>query len=175
MLDHLENCLAFDYIAVDTEGFFDKGRLGTSVAHPGLISVYYPEGHLEDVNIDDEVREALAYTLKTVKYRIMHNAAHDLMWFPELFELPFVCTMIMGHMVDENLLSKSLDWMHKVYCNGEGKDRDPLMQKIIDTVGWYYVPYHMMNTYAGTDAQIDMELFMTLLPKYEKEFGPLWS
>jgi hypothetical protein len=42
-------------------------------------------------------------------------------------------------------------------------------------VGWYYVPDHMMNTYAGTDAQIDMELFMTLLPKYEKEFGPLWS
>jgi 3'-5' exonuclease len=175
MLAHLENCLTFKYIAVDTEGFLDQGRLGTSVAHPGLESMYFPEGHMEDVNIDEEVAEALKETISSVPYRIFHNAAHDLMWFPELFDLPFVCTMIMGHMVDENLLSKGLDYMHKHYCGGEGKEMDPLMSSIISSMGWYYVPYSLMSMYAGTDAAITMELFIELKPLYESQFGELWT
>ncbi len=175
MLTHLENCSTFDYIAVDTEGFTAETILGISVANPALQGMYFPIGHREDVNIDEEVYAALKETLRTVPYRIMHNAGHDLLVLPYLFDLPFVDTMIMGHMVNENLMSKSLDFMHKQLCGGEGKKIDPLMESIIETMGWYYVPFELMNIYGSQDAVIAMELFITLMPKYEKEFGPLWS
>lgn len=171
---HLENCLAFKYIAVDTEGYAPN-PLGISVAHPGLQSMYFPVGHREDVNIDEEEYSFLCHVLKVVDYRIMHNAGHDLVVLPFLFDLPFICTMIMGHMVDENVMSKGLDYMHKFYCGGEGKQMDPLMESIIKTMGWDYVPYALMYGYASTDAGITMELFLKLLPLFEEQFGPIWS
>lgn len=164
----------FKYVAVDTEGFVPN-PLGISVANPALYSMYFPVGHREDVNIDEETYEFLCHVLKTVPYRIMHHAGHDITVLPFLFDLPFVCTMIMGHMVDENLMSKGLDYMHKYYCDGEGKQMDPLMESIIKTMGWDYVPFELMNIYASEDARIDMELFLTLLPLYEEQFGPLWT
>lgn len=171
----LDSSLDFKYLAVDTEGYVKQGLLGISVANPALQHMYFPTGHKEDVNIDAEVRELLDHVLKTVPYRIMHNAAHDIIALPELFDLPFVCTMIMGHMVDENVMSKGLDFMHKWHCGGEGKEMHPLMASIIKTMGWYYVPFELMNVYASNDALITMELFLTLLSKYEEQFGPLWS
>lgn len=170
----MENCLAFNYIAVDTEGFIPN-PLGISIAHPGLDTYYYPIGHREDVNIDDETRERLFYVLKKVPIRVMHHAGHDLCVLPDLFDLPFVDTMVMAHMIDENLMSKRLDYLHKHYCDGAGKEMDPLMASIIKTMGWDYVPYALMNAYAGVDARITMELFMKMLPLFEAQFGPLWS
>lgn len=172
---HLDNCLKFKYISVDTEGYVDQGLLGISIAHPALTSMYFPIGHKEDVNIDEETQGYLVDVLKRVPYRIFHHAGHDLIALPYLFDLPFICTMIMGHMVDENVISKGLDWMHKTYCGGEGKQMDPLMASIIKTSGWYYVPYGLLYDYARVDALITMELFLKLLPLYEEQFGPIWS
>lgn len=176
-MDLLGTCLTYKYLAVDTEGYVEQGLLGISIATPMLQSMYFPIGHKEDVNIDEETKEALYHVLRTVAYRIMHHAGHDIVAIPELFSLPFVCTMIMGHMVDENLMSKGLDYMYKFYCGGEGKNRHPLMQSIIETpnLGWYFVPFYLMNEYADNDALITMKLFLKLLPRYEEEFGPLWS
>lgn len=170
----MENCSQFKYIAVDTEGYAPN-PLGISVAHPGLASMYFPVGHKEDINIDDDVKDRLFEVLTKLPYRIFHNAGHDITILPSLADLPFVCTMIMGHMVDENLMSKGLDYMSKYYCGNEGKQMDPLMKSIIDTMGWEYVPYALMYPYAATDAGITMELFLELLPRYESQFGPLWS
>lgn len=127
------------------------------------------------MNVDEEVSTRLKDVLIRAPYRIMHNAGHDLITLPYLFDLPFICTMIMGHMVDENVMSKGLDYMHKHHCGGEGKQKDPLMQSIIDVHGWEMVPYALMYPYATEDARITMELFLELLPKYEEQFGPLWS
>lgn len=171
---HLKACSTFKYLAVDTEGYAPN-ILGISIAHPGLQSMYFPVGHREDVNIDEEVSGTLHRVLKTVSYRVFHNAGHDTIALPYLFDLPFFCTMIGGHMVDENVMSKGLDYMHKYYCDGEGKKRHPLMQSIIDTMGWEFVPYFLMYEYASTDALITMELFMKILPLFEEQFGPLWS
>lgn len=173
MLAHLEGCLAFKYIAVDTEGYFPD-PLGTSICHPAMSSMYFPTGHRENVNIDEEVTLLLNHVLETVPYRIFHNAGHDLCILPKLFDLPFVCTMIMGHMVDENIMSKGLDYMSKYY-GGTGKLTHPLMESIIKTMGWSYVPFELMNLYAANDAYITMELFLKLLPLYESQFGLLWS
>jgi|SRR5882724_5485403 len=171
---HLENCLGFKYLAVDTEGYAPN-ILGISIAHPALDSMYFPVGHKENCNVDAETNEFIQHVLRTVPFRVFHNAGHDLIALPYLFDLPFVCTMILGHMIDENVMSKGLDYMHKFYCGGGGKEQDPVMTSIIKTMGWEYVPYALMYNYATVDAKITMELFLELLPKYEEQFGPLWS
>ncbi len=168
------NSAVFKYLAVDTEGYAPH-PLGISVCNPALQSMYFPVGHKEDVNIDSDIESLLRDTLRNVPYRIFHNAGHDITILPDLWDLPFVCTMIMGHMVNENVASKKLDYMHKFFCGGEGKVMDPLMSSIIKTMGWEYVPFELMNEYADNDAVITMELFLTLLPLYEQQFGPLWS
>lgn len=173
MIDHLENCSHFKYVAVDTEGF--TPILGLSIANPALQSMYFPLNQKEDLNVDEEIASLIKTTLMAIPYRIFHHAGHDLLKLPYLFDLPFVCTMIMGHMVDENITSKGLDYMHKYYCGGEGKQMDPLMESIKNTMGWEYVPFYLINEYATWDARITMELFLELLPKYETQFGPLWS
>jgi len=173
-MTYLENCLDFKYLAVDTEGYAPN-ILGISIAHPALVSMYFPIGHKENVNIDEETHSYLRHILTTVRYRIFHNAGHDTIALPYLFDLPFICTMIMAHMVNENVMSKGLDFLHKFYCGGEGKQMHPLMAAIIKTMGWNYVPFELMNGYASEDARITMELFLTLLPLYEEQFGPLWS
>jgi hypothetical protein len=215
MLQFLENCLTFKYLSVDTEG----NLLGISLATPTLQSMYFPIGHIQNVNIDEEVKQKLYHVITTVSYRVMHHAGHDIIILPEIFELPFVCTMIVAHMVDENVPSKSLDYLHKYYCTDRkkkhklveaidktidykkvpveqqvsilqqekslglyekdisddgGKKMHPLMASIIKTMGWEYVPIELMNEYASEDALITMELFIQLLPKYEKQFGSLW-
>jgi hypothetical protein len=174
MMAHLENCLRFKYIAVDTEGYVPN-LLGLSIAHPALESMYFPLGHREDINIDEETSSYIRHIISTVPYRIFHNAAHDLMALPYTLDLPFVCTMILAHMVDENVMSKGLDYLHKYYCGGEGKEMPPLMKSIINTMGWEYVPFELMNLYGEIDALITMELFLKLLPLYEEQFGPLWG
>jgi DNA polymerase I-like protein with 3'-5' exonuclease and polymerase domains len=189
---HLENCLEFDYISVDSEGWprgatyevnkkklISPGILGVSIALPTLDTMYFPLNHtFEDVNISPIVRSLLIDVLKSVKYRIFHHAAHDLYSMLELVdmrELLFLDTMILAHMVDENFYSKQLDALHKHYCKGSGKDRDPMMQGIIDAVGWYMIPFELVNRYASVDSQITMELAQTLIPLYTEQFGPLWS
>ncbi len=182
----------YDYISVDSEGwprgatyqvnntkYVSQGLLGISIALPTLQGMYFPLGHtFEDVNISPLVRSLMIDVLKSVKYRIFHNAPHDLYSMLELVdmrELPFLDTMILGHMVNENLYSKSLDVMHKHYCKGTGKDRDPMMQGIIDALGWYMVPFELVNRYGSVDAEITMELAQTLIPLYTEQFGPLWT
>lgn len=176
----LESCLTYKYLAVDTEGFTADTCLGISIATPlinyaGKQSMYFPVGHTEDVNIDSEVYEFLVHVLKVVPHPIMHNAAHDITILPFLSDSRFICTMIMAHMVDENVMSKGLDYLHKYYCGGEGKQMDPLMESIIKTMGWYHVPFYLMNMYGDNDAVITMQLFLKLLPLYEEQFGPMWS
>lgn len=173
----MEACSNFKYLAVDTEGYIPN-PLGISVSTPLLESMYFPIGHAEDVNIDEETHEYLREVLIKAPYRVLHNAGHDLVVLPYLFDLPFIDTMIMGHMVDENVISKGLDWMHKTYCpksEYSGKEMPELMASIIKTLGWYMVPYALMYVYATTDALITMELFLELKPKFEEQYGPIWS
>jgi hypothetical protein len=72
-------------------------------------------------------------------------------------------------------MSKSLDFMHKWYCGGEGKKKDPLMEHIKKTMGWEFIPFSLLNEYASWDARITMELFYKLMPLFEDQFGPIWS
>lgn len=167
------------HLAVDTEGPKDGRTLGVSCAFNPGMGMYFPLEHLEEnVNIDDETFEQLTEGIINTKLRVFQNAAHDLEVFEKLgFPLtgPFADTMIMAHMIDENVLSKKLDYLHKYYVGGEGKDRHELMQKYIDNMGWEYVPVQLMNRYATQDAIATSELFETLEPLFIKQFGSLFN
>lgn len=182
LLDFLEIVPAFPHIAIDTEGDFDHDPpifLGFSAAYL-QTAYYFPVAHMEkEANID---RDLLEYAMKQFMLnplRVFHNAAHDLTELEKLefsmWQLPYVCTMIAAHMVNENLPSKSLDSLHKIYTGGEGKKRPPLMQDIIDTMGWRYVPVSLMNVYAPQDAIATSELFKVIEPLYVAEFGPFYE
>lgn len=166
--------------AVDSESDPKSGMiLGISVAfaHQGI---YFPINHLEqDANVSDEILEQLLATMSSRSLLIMHNKAHDLEVFRteleiDLWEHPVADTMIMAHMIDENVPNKGLDYLHKHYTGKDGKNRSELMQSFIDSMGWKYVPVVLMEEYATNDAIITEELFEILLPLWEDQYGPLY-
>lgn len=166
---------------MDTESDPDVDLfLGVSVGF-AATGMYFPINHLEeDANIDDDIYELLFETIRNCPLRIFHNAAFDLTQFVkhfnlDLWSLPFADTMIMAHMVDENVMSKKLDYLCKYYLGNEGKNRSPLMQSMIDSMGWRYVPTIMLADYGANDAKITWELYHCLKPMFEEQYGPLYD
>lgn len=166
--------------AVDSESDPESGMiLGISVsfAHQAM---YFPINHLEaEANINDTTLTRLLEVMSTRDLLIMHNKAHDIEVFINelgfnLWNRPVADTMIMGHMIDENVPNKGLDYLHKFYTGKEGKNRSELMQSFIDSMGWKYVPVVLMAEYAANDALITEELFDILLPLFETQYGPLY-
>lgn len=181
-IDFLEIARCTRHIAVDTEKDYKVDPplfLGFSIAFPGA-GTYFPVGHLEQgVNIDEDLFHLAMKTIQNNKIRVFQHAGHDLIELEELgypmWHIPYACTMVMAHMIDENLLSKSLDSLHKHFTGGVGKIRDPLMQDTIDTMGWRYVPTMLMMEYGTQDAVATSELFEILEPLYIEQFGPLYE
>lgn len=167
------------FAAVDTEKDPETLQfLGMSVAFPGM-GMYFPVGHMEkDANIEIPTLELLMKTIRDIPLRVFQHAGHDLMEFQELDfplqDLPFACTMIMAHMIDENVISKSLDHLHKTYTGGVGKIKHPVMEHITSKVGWRFVPVALMNQYGKQDAVATCELFCAVEPLWEKQYGPLY-
>lgn len=181
MLSFIRYFQFFEHLAVDTESDPETGiKLGISCAYaPANLGTYFPIGHLEEgANIDDEVFEKLIIGIDKSKLRVFQHAAHDLDIFEQLgypLNGRFADTMIMAHMIDENVPNKGLDYLHKLYVGGEGKDRHNLMQQYIDTMGWLYVPVQLMNVYATQDAVATSELYVELEPLFVKQFGVLFN
>jgi DNA polymerase I-like protein with 3'-5' exonuclease and polymerase domains len=178
----LNSIPAFPHIAVDTEGDFKFDPplfLGFSVAYK-TTGYYVPVGHFKepDANVDEDVLELAMKKIEEAPLRVFQHAGHDLMVLDQLgypmWDKPFACTMIMAHMINENLPSKSLDSLHKTFTGGVGKIRHPVMQQIIDTLGWSSVPVYLMNEYGTQDAVATSELFLELEPRYVEQFGPLY-
>lgn len=184
MLHFLDSLAVAPHIAIDTEADYKVDpllHLGFSMAYSS-IGMYFPVGHLEqDANIDEEVFKIAMEVMATARLRVFQHAGHDLDVLEEgynnyLWDKPFVCTMIMAHMIDENIISKSLDHLHKTFVSGGvGKIRHPLMQQIIDTMGWRFVPVYLMNEYGTQDAVATSQLFLELEPLYKIQFGRLYN
>jgi DNA polymerase I-like protein with 3'-5' exonuclease and polymerase domains len=166
------------HIAVDTEKDPITDRfLGFAIAYLKL-GMYFPIGHLEEGNINEEIYIATAKLLQNHKLRVFQNASHDLQDFEDL-GLPlngrFADVMVLANMIDENIVSKKLDYLHKYFCNGEGKRMHPLMANIIKTMGWQYVPLQLMYDYCMQDAVATSEIFDMIEPMYVEQFGPLFQ
>lgn len=169
------------HIGVDTESDFTLDPplfLGFSLAF-GSQGMYFPVAHMEDGNVDSDIIELGMKIISENPLRVFQNAGHDLQVLDDLgcpmWDKPFACTMIMAHMIDENIISKDLDTLHKMFTGGKGKLRDPVMQQIIDTMGWRYVPIQLMAEYGAQDAIAASELFIELEPIYKNQFGDLYD
>lgn len=182
MLHFLDMVPYFPHVAVDTEGDFKLEPnlfLGFSLAFL-KTGMYFPVAHMEaEANIDSEVLEKAMKVVDANPLRVMHHAGHDLKEIEKIgysmWDKPYACTMIMCHMINENLPNKSLDNMHKHYTGGEGKDRPEVMQSIINTMGWRYIPAQLMSIYATQDAVACSELFVSIKDNYIEQFGELYE
>lgn len=178
-LDFLTYVPSFPHIALDVEG--DPALdlfLGFSIAFLEH-TVYLPVAHLEDGNVDEETLQLALKVCKEHPLLVFQNAGYDLEKFRTLdidMDGPFADTMIMAHMIDENLPAKDLDALCRHFLSEDvGKERHAAMQGIIDSMGWRYVPTQMMADYCCNDSIITSKLFVTLRPLFEEQFGPMFN
>lgn len=183
MLGFLDLCQNFPHIAIDSEKDPDLDHfICFSIAYK-RFACHFPVSYIceePEINIDEEVYEKSIKTMSEHPLRVFQHAGHDI---PEMenalgcdFSGRFADTMIMAHMINEELYSKDLDSLYKHFVDPEGgKKRDPLMQYIIDHKGWSQVPAQLMGTYCDNDAIITSELFIVLEPLYIEQFGPMFS
>lgn len=154
--------------------------IGIGLALQGTISVYWPVGHVleTEVNVTDSELDEVIDAIKASPLRVMHNAAYDLFKLKDfsidLTDLPFVCTMIAFHMLHEEEFSKKLESMAKYY-GLEEKAKPPEMQRIIDTMGWNYVPFMLMNEYCCQDALLASQGYLKIKEEFNKEFGDFYE
>lgn len=100
---------------------------------------------------------------------VFHHAKFDLLCLRRLgFDLrldSWFDTMLMAHMLDENLPNKGLDYLGKLYFN-EGKEKDEEFTRFVECFGWEFLPEWMIKPYAIQDARLTLKLFDYLYPKF---------
>lgn len=163
---HLLSIKRANKLTVDTEGTlthpFSK-TWGLSSSANG-VNEYFAFNHILPGNLSYEWLPELADAVENAPCLIMHNAKHDLKAMRNLgidYKGPFYDTMLMAHMINENLMSKELDYLSKYY-GGEPKRNSDVMKSIIKGFGWEYIPVDLMRTYGANDAYITEELFYAL-------------
>lgn len=180
VLSFLEMVPIFPHIALDVEGDPELDLfLGFSIAFLDQ-AIYLPVAHMEeDANVDDDTLSLALKVSKENPLRIFQNAAYDLEKFKTIdteMDGAFADTMVMAHMIDENLPAKDLDALCRHFLHEDvGKERHTLMQGIIDVMGWRYVPTTMMAEYCCTDGIITSKLFTALEPLFEDQFGSMFG
>lgn len=180
--DFLSAAYLTQVLAVDTETNGKDVRdgrgfcIGISLAFRignNIHSRYFPVAHTEG-NIDDGMLDYLFQLLENHPCLVMHNAKFDLVSLKTAgFKgkiKRWYCTMLMAHMLNENLPSKALDWLAKNVLEREGKKKSPLWILMHSIYGWSPdFPAGVMAEYAGEDAVIALELYEFLHPLFVKE------
>ena len=173
-----------EYVAVDTEASGKDVRdgqgflMGISVAYSDRAE-YLPFRHPKGYNMPVEWRDDLQHALDNAGCLIFHNAKFDLASLRTLgitVAGKFYDTMLMAHMVNENYMSKALDYLGKQLC-GEEKIKDEMMQAIIKGKGWDAIPSEIIEEYACQDAALTLKLFHKLYPEFKAQGfdGELWE
>lgn len=167
-------------IPVDTEGSLSHPNsatwgLSTSV---GGVGDYFGFNHMLGINLPQSWLPEILDTFNN-KTLVMHNAKHDLRALRNLgynHTGPFYDTMLMGHMVNENRYNQGLDSLSKAY-NGDPKRNDEVMDLLIKSCGWEYVPVEVIRPYGANDAFITEELFYKLMVEFQDQGfdGELWE
>ena len=188
-------CADNERIALDTEttgidGIKD-GRdflIGLAVGfyHLGQWkSYYYPirhkEGNLPERKIE-ALRECLAYLTDpdaSATKLIFHNAKFDIhslaTWgFDYLYETGyFLDTMVIAHMINEELPSKELDWLGKKYLDEEKLDG---VKDIGRLFGWRAIPPKLMDEYSCQDVKMTYDLAILFVPELRRQgLHLLWN
>ncbi len=167
--DHLRNMRKAPHLTIDTEGSLDhpfSTTWGLSTAVGGRPE-YFAFNHLIGENLPKQWFPRLKEVVENHPLIVMHHAKHDLKALKSMgidYKGDFKCTMIMSHMVNENVYSQGLDAVSRHY-GGQPKNMPPEAKYIADNMGWKYIPVGVMRSYAANDAVITDELY----PKLEEE------
>lgn len=169
------------YLVVDTEGTLNhpfSETWGLSTSYQGYGD-YFPFRHKYGQNLPTEWLVKLAGVIQNHKCLIFHNAKHDLKALRNFsidYKGKFYDTMLMAHWINENLVSKELDWLSKHY-DGPGKSLDPAMELIKKKLGWSWIPAEQMHRYGQQDAVITEHIFNAMLPEFTSQGfdGELWD
>ena len=187
----LELAMFSPFLAIDTEttGYeIRDGRgwaMGISLCYelaPGVMqSAYFPFRHKNGGNYDPTLLDKARHLIENHPALVFHNAKFDLVSLATLGIRPsglFYDTMIMAHMVNENLMSKALDYLSKYYLKDPGKEKMEALELFIKSMGWENVPSVLMCDYACKDAELTLMLFMLLdgIMQVEKLYdNDLWD
>jgi DNA polymerase-1 len=180
------------FLAIDTESNGKDYRwnpeartVGISVAfrpdpQSDVIYDYFAYHHRLGRNYPSEHIDELKPAIEEHPFLIFHNAKHDILALENLGinvrNKFYFCTMLGTHWINENLLSKSLDFASQTF-GGKPKIRSGLMKNIIKALGWDWIPSEIMWEYAAHDAYITYELFEKIWPIFRAEgyAGELWD
>lgn len=178
---HILNIQRSAYLPTDTEGtlnhpFSDTWGVSTSA---NTVPEYFAFNHKVGNNLPQGWLLRLAEVIENHPCLVFHNAKHDLRSLRNLginYTGKFYDTMLMAHMVDENIFSKELDYLSKYY-GGDPKRQSEEMALLIKAFGWDIVPVDYIRPYGANDAYITGELYRKLLPSFQEQGfdGPLWD
>ena len=150
----------------------------------GLVRHYFPLRHNSIAGGDYE--KTVQYELKRIIEKqtcvIFHNAKFDLVSLATLgiyYTGKFYCTMLMAHLINENLpYNKSLDSCGKYYLNDPGKKvTEPGFALWIKKIGWTNpMPPSLMRAYAEYDADLTYRLWELLVThiSWDEDLEEYW-
>ena len=168
------------YVAVDTESNGKDHRDGSghtwglSVAFRLVealppFTMYFSVRHPDFKHRDDEIQ--MLFSILHTKTLVFHNAKFDLPALNDLgfdFKGQFFDTMLMVHILDEEMPSKALDYCAKYYIK-DSKEKSPRFLAWLKVFGWEEMRYDIVEEYAAHDAFVTLLLFEFLLPRWQKE------
>lgn len=177
----LSTAMFAEVMAIDTETNGQDVRdgrgfcIGISIAYRyngEVKAAYYPVAHTKN-NVPDDMRDRLIQIIISRRVRIYHNAKFDIVSLAtagiDVSKLPYYCTMLMTHMMNENLMSKGLDYLSKKLLRKEGKLKGPDWEWAFKIFGWSpHFPSEIMDRYATGDAVDTLELFEGGYPAFKK-------
>lgn len=134
-------------------------------------SAYFPFRH-NIGNIPQSLLSQLKRVIEEAPCIVFHNAKFDLVSLRTLginYTGKFYDTMLMMHMIDENLPSKALDYCVKAYTGQKGKVYSDAFLAMKKVMGWNGIPATIMEPYAINDAEITGVLFNTIYDIFERE------
>ncbi len=174
------------YLVLDTEGYQYKPHhwkpMGFALGFRwinGFVTKYFSWEHpFLGTDLTDEQKTTLKDLIESHPCIVMHNAKHDIkdmMHFGVFIKFNYRDTMLMVHDINENLLSKTLDFCCTTY-GVQGKQKPQVMKDVTEKLGWEFVPLDMLATYCMADVYATGCLFEAVEPQWEKENYPaLWT
>lgn len=178
---HLQYMEKAPYLAIDTEGTLNhpfSQTWGLSTSSQG-VAEYFAFSHMIGDNLPREWLHKLGRVIENHPCLIFHHAKNDLRALSNLginYRGKFYCTMLMAHMVNENIFSKELEYLTKM-IGGEPKRNKEIMEKIASAFGWHYIPVNVIRPYGIGDASDTEDLFNYFYHDFDEQGfdGELWD
>ncbi len=144
---------------------------GISYCSDRITPQYLAVGHMHDnTHTVEEAAGLICGVIPEYDAVVAHNMKYDLIALRSVgIEVgKFYDTMLMAHWINENWPNKSLDWLGNELL-GEKKVHDPLMESIINSLGWGFIPVDVISPYAKQDVALTHKLFKYLYPLFQAE------